>query len=269
MNARFAVPFLALTLAGPVAAAPVDDLYDALALSEIVEIMHEEGLAYGAELGSGTVGKPGNAAWDALVSRIYDTEAMEKTVRAGFDAGLEGVDLAPLLEFFTQPQGRSIVQMEVSARRAMMDPDVEEAARAAFRDAEETGLDRLTLLSEFVQVNDLVESNVVGALNANYQFYSGLAAGGGIEMSEQDILSDVWAQEEDTRADTREWMYAFLLMAYGPLEDETVADYLALSATPEGQALNRALFVGFNTMYDEISYALGLATAREMMAEDL
>mgnify|MGYP001487454765 CR=1 FL=1 len=36
-----------------------------------------------------------------------------------------------------------------------------------------------------------------------------------------------------------------------------------------GAALNRALFAGFNDMYNEISYAMGLAAARQMAETDL
>ena len=60
-----------------------------------------------------------------------------------------------------------------------------------------------------------------------------------------------------------------MLMAYTPLKQDQLEDYVALSATEEGRLMNRALFEGFNTMYDSISYALGLAAAREMQGEDL
>jgi hypothetical protein len=42
-----------------------------------------------------------------------------------------------------------------------------------------------------------------------------------------------------------------------------------LSRTDAGRALNRALFAGFNKMYDDISYALGMAVAREMQVQEL
>ncbi len=108
-----------------------------------------------------------------------------------------------------------------------------------------------------------------GALNASFHFYRGLVDGGAFEMTESDILRDVWDQEDNTRNDTREWLFAFLLMAYGPLEDGELSDYVALSGTDAGQALNRALFAGYNRMYDELSYALGLAAAQQMKTQDL
>ncbi|HKK96839.1 MAG TPA: hypothetical protein VJ928_01570, partial [Marivita sp.] len=178
-------------------------------------------------------------------------------------------DFAPLLEFFTSETGQQIVSLELSARTAMRDEEIEDAARAAFRDLEGTESETLATISDFVETNDLVEANLVGSLNANFMFYLGLVDGGGLEMTEQDILTEVWSSEEETRADTREWVYAFLLMAYRPLEDGVVEDYTELSRTDPGRALNRALFAGFNKMYDDISYALGLAVARQMQVQEL
>ena len=44
---------------------------------------------------------------------------------------------------------------------------------------------------------------------------------------------------------------------------------LHASQTDPGRALNRALFAGFNKMYDDISYARGMAVAREMQVQEL
>ena len=114
-----------------------------------------------------------------------------------------------------------------------------------------------------------MEFNVAGGLTANLRFYRGLAEGGAIEMSEAEMLSEVWSQEAEVRADTEEWLMAYLLMAYAPLSDAEIAEYVALSGTPAGQELNRALFAGFDGMYADLSYALGLAVALQMKGEDL
>ena len=143
------------------------------------------------------------------------------------------------------------------------------AAREVFRGLDGSSDGRLGLVTDFVQANDLVEANVTGALNASFQFYAGLVDGGALEMSEREILDEVWSQEPETRADSREWLYAYLLMAYEPLPEGDLEAYVDLSSSPEGKAMNRALFAGFNTMYDNISYALGLAAAKQMQAQEL
>ena len=116
-------------------------------------------------------------------------------------------------------------------------------------------------VASFIEVNDLIERNVSGAMSSNFQFYKGLADGRFTDETEADILAEVWAQQDDIRADTNEWLHGFLLLAYQPLPSETMESYLSYVQTPEGQALNAALFEGFETVYRNISYALGRAVA--------
>ncbi|WGW02972.1 DUF2059 domain-containing protein [Tropicibacter oceani] len=269
MRSRLFACLISMTLAAPLAAAPVDDVMQAVRIDDMVDIMRDEGLLYGEELAFDMFGGPGNAQWNAMLSQIYDTEKMGQIVRDTFRASFGDAEAAPLLEFFESGQGERIVRLELDARKAMIDDDVEEAARASFQDLDGSDDRRLAQVETFVESNDLIEANVAGAMNASFQFYRGLVDGGAFAMTEQDILSDVWSQESDTRQDTREWLFAFLLLAYGPLEDGTLDDYIAMSVSPEGRALNQALFDGFNKMYDEISYALGLAVAQQMQGEDL
>ncbi|KNG95246.1 DUF2059 domain-containing protein [Pseudaestuariivita atlantica] len=246
-----------------------DRLLDAMGVDGIVAIMRDEGLAYGDELAAQMVPGGPDESWRAAVARIYDTDRMTQTVRVNFAEAIDGTDITPLIDFFESPGGRQLISLELSARAAMMDEAVEEAAKDAFHAAEENPDDRFRQITEFVEVNDLVDSNVVGALNSNIVFYQGLVDGGALDLGDEDILRDVWEQEEETRSDTREWVYGFLLLAYKPVEDDVLQDYIDLSATKAGMALNRALFAGFDAMYSDISYALGRAIAREMQVQDL
>lgn len=253
----------------PAWATPTNDLLNALGVPQIVEIMREEGVEYGETLAVDMVPGGGTEGWTSTVDRIYDTERMLATVQEVFTDEFGDADVQTLLEFFTSETGQQIVSLELSARDAMREKEIEDAARAAFNDLDGTASEALSTISAFVNTNDLIEANLVGALNANYMFYLGLVDGGALRMSESEILTEVWSSEEETRADTREWVYAFLLMVYRPLADGVVEDYTELSATDAGRALNRALFAGFNKMYDDISYALGMATAREMQVQEL
>ncbi|MDU8913139.1 DUF2059 domain-containing protein [Aestuariicoccus sp. MJ-SS9] len=260
--ACFVVP-----LAAP--AEPADDLLEALQVPAIIDIMRDEGLAYGAEMEADLmVGKAG-PDWARTISRIYDTDLMYDAVRKSFGETMPEDSIPPMLAFFSSDLGQRIVSLELGARRAMVDTHVEQEARAVFREMEMENDPRLDTLRAFVAANDLLEANVVGALNASYRFFLGLVDGGGFEMSEEDILADVWSQEEETGADTREWLYAYLNLAYGPLSDQEVEDYTALSETRSGRALNAALFAAFNRMYNDISYMMGLAAARQMQAQEL
>lgn len=269
MMATAATALCVVAWSFPAWATPSDDLLDALGVPRIVEIMREEGTEYGATLARDMVPGGATASWVATVDRIYDEERMLATVREVFATEIGETELDPLLDFFTSENGQQIVSLELSARDAMREQEIEDAAREAFRDLEGTSSETLASISDFVEANDLVEANLVGALNANYMFYLGLVDGGALQMTESDILTEVWSSEEETREDTREWVYGFLLLAYRPLDAGVVEAYTDLSRTEAGRALNRALFAGFNQMYDDISYALGMAVAREMQVQEL
>ena len=258
-------------LAGAVRADPApgfDRLWTALGLSRLIATMQEEGLAQTEDLGFAYLPNPPGAAWQNLAERIYDLSRMDEAMRAGFAHALGPAPLDDLSAFFESDTGARIVELELAARRAFLDPATEQAARNAL-----TGPDadsaRLGLIDDYIAANDLVEFNVMGALNSDLQFYRGLAEGGAIQMGEDEMLAEVGAQAEMTRVDTLEWLRSFLHFAYRPLPDEALRAYTDLSRTPQGQRLNRALFAGFATVYDDIHYALGLAIASQMDVQDL
>lgn len=249
----------------------IQDLARALAIPEIIQVMREEGLAFGDELADDMFPGRGGDEWRQLVDVIYETGRMSDIIMQGFAAALKDVDTAPLTAFFDSALGRKIISLELSARRAIMDDEVDEANKAHAADLIQAGDPRMDLIGEFIEVNDLLESNVVGALNSNFAFLGGLVDGGAFPRTrtEDQMLSDVWEQEPSIRDDTTEWLFAFLSMAYSPLEDDELNAYIDLSRTPEGQTLNTALFAGFDEMFEDISRALGLAAARMMSGEDL
>ncbi|SLN39727.1 hypothetical protein ROJ8625_01863 [Roseivivax jejudonensis] len=259
-----------ILFAAPAAhAAPVDDLLAALGIPRVIEIMREEGLNYAETMGADMGFAGSGSDWASVAGRIYDTDRMEESMRAGFAESLGDRDLGPLVSFFNEAPGDRIVELEIEAREAMVAPEAEEAAREAYRARAEEGGDRLEQIDRFVAAGDLVEQNVTGALNASLAFYEGLVDGGALEMSEDEILRDVWAQEGETRADTEEWLYAYLLLAYEPLSGDTLETYVDFGESEDGRALNRALFAGFNDMYNDLSYAMGLAAARQMAGTEL
>ena len=88
-------------------------------------------------------------------------------------------------------------------------------------------------------------------------------------MSDADIVTDVWGQEPEVRQDTESWLLAFLVMAYAPLPSGDLQAYTEFSQSPAGRALNAALFAGFETLYRDISYALGLMAGQGMQGSDL
>jgi hypothetical protein len=265
------MPFLSVM--GQAQQAPLRPLFDALRMSEMIAVMREEGLAHGMKLGAEMLPSDSNSEWRALLERLYDPTRMAAVVEAEFDRSFGSTDAAPLLAFFASDLGQLILGLELNARRAFLTDGAEEAARAHYRQEELAALTKANAkfeaISAYVRANDLVEMNVSGGLTASLRFYQGLAEGGALDMTEAEMVQDVWAGEEETRSDTKEWVHAFLGLAYRDLKPEEVAQYTALSETKAGKALNAALFAGFDQMYGELSYSLGLALANKMRGETL
>ncbi|MGL5008718.1 MAG: hypothetical protein ACRC6I_02455, partial [Paracoccaceae bacterium] len=130
---------------------------------------------------------------------------------------------------------------------------------------------RLEMLQAFVAAGDLVEQNVVGAMNANYAFFQGMAAAGGpaAQMTDEEMLADVWGREAEVRASTQEWLYPYLALAYQPLDDADLAAYTAFWESPAGKHANAAMFAAFDQVFTDISRGLGQAAATQMQGDDI
>ncbi len=259
--------------AQPSGKAAVAALSEALMMDDVFEVMVTEGLAYGGTLEEEMFPGAGGADWVRVVTAIYDLAAM----RARFDERLakelegEAAATAAAQAFFGSAQGQRILKLEIEARRALADEAAKEAAEVAVEDMIAEQDPRMEALREFAEANELVEMNVTAALNANLAFYQGLAVGGafGGEMTEEQMLSDVWSQEADVRAETETWLFSYLALAYAPLSDEDLEAYQAFSETPDGKRVNHALFAAFDAVFAPISRDLGVAAARQMQGEDI
>ncbi|NBE09498.1 DUF2059 domain-containing protein [Paragemmobacter ruber] len=257
----------------PAVVAQVAALVETMKIADIVAILREEGVEYGRTLQADMFPDAGGQGWEASVSMIYDTARMQEALVATVTRELAQAPqaIAEMQAFFGSDLGQKVLSLEVEARRTLLDDAAEEAARIAWEDLAAGGTARVDLLERFAAANDLIESNVMGALNANLAFYSGMQEGGafGGEMTEEQMLTDVWAQEADVRQQTTEWLYSYLTLAYGPLTDEELEQYLAFSESDAGRALNAALFAAFDDVFTPISRALGVAVARQLQGQDI
>jgi hypothetical protein len=248
-------------------------LVDVLALPEVAQILREEGLEHSTDLDTDMLNGNGGAGWQMQVGAIYDAGRLVETVRGALESELQGPDLEDELEqtitFFASDLGTRIVGLENSARAAILDQDVEEAARVRFAEVEGTEDSRLALVTQLVEGGDMIDRNVTAAMNSNYQFLRGLADGDAIKMTDDAILADVASDLDEITEDTVSWLYGYMLLAYHPLTDDELETYIAFSNTPAGKALNRGLFDGFGKAYEDISYGLGRAVALNMTAQEL
>ncbi len=254
-------------------AADIALLSEALMMHEVVVVMRDEGIEYGATLEEEMFPGRGGAEWTRIVGGIYDPA----TMRGRFDAQLtkelqkDPEAVAASLQFFTSAQGKRILSLEMEARRALRDDAADEAAKVAVEDMIANADPRMEVLRRFAEANALIELNVAGAMNANLSFYKGLDEGGafGGEMTEDQMLSDVWDQEAEVRGQTEEWVYSFLALAYAPLSDADMNAYQAFSESEAGRRVNAALFAAYDSVFTPISRDLGLAAARRMQGDDI
>lgn len=244
-------------------------LLDALKIAETVEVMQQEGDIYGASLVTSMGLETDAALWGRTVRRIYDAEKMQALIIKEIEGVLSETDLTPLLAYYGSQDAARIVALELSARRAFLDPDTEALAAARSEGLRAEGAPIMARIDTLIADSDLIGRNVAGALNAELMFYRGLNDGDAFDLSEDEMLAAVWAREEELRASTSAWMEGFLSMAYQPLSAQQLEDYAAFWRTPEGRDLNRAVFTGFDRMYEDVSYRLGLAVAQEMQGEKL
>jgi len=253
------------------AAAPerLDDLMAALRFDEVAQVIALEGAGYGDTLRDEMFPRGDAARWGDLVARIYDPDRMAQMMQEQLSDHLADQDLAPMIAFYGSEPARQIVELELAARRALLDDAVDDAADARLAEMQGRDDPRLKQLDRMIEGNAMVERNVVGAMNANFAFYRGLVAGGITpELDEADMLRQIWAGEELLREDTAQWLYSFLVLAYDPVSDADLDTYIDFALTDTGRMLDAALYDSFEVLFSTISNQLGLGAAQFLQLGD-
>jgi hypothetical protein len=269
----FAPPALAETaVEAPVAKASVDGLADVLQLDALFQVLREEGLAHGDTLKADMFPAGGGDDWDAAVSRIYDVARLREEFGAALADGLaaEPAAVAEISDFFSSNLGQRILSLEIEARRAFLDTATEEAAHVAADDAAAARDPKVAQLRRMIETADLLEMNVAGSLSGNLAFMTGMASTGAYgDLPSEQVLSDVWGQEDQIRADTSTWLYSYLGLAYHPLTEAELEAYINFWESPAGRHLNGALFAAFDTAFRRVSLELGKAAGTAMQGSDI
>lgn len=248
-------------------------LADLLDITGLIDVMRIEGRENAVGVDTDLLSGQGGAAWLVTVDKVYDPAKLRASFEAALARELANAPeaQAEMAEFFGSDLGKRIVALEVAARRSLLDDKAEAAAKALWDKASARKTHRVKQVERFAQINDLIESNVTGALNSNLAFFRGLSAGGAFEqpMPEDEMLAQVWSQESVIRADTADWLYPFLMMAYKPLSDDDFDRYIAFSESKSGKKINAAIFAAFDSMFVQLSATLGTSAARMMVGEDI
>jgi Uncharacterized protein conserved in bacteria (DUF2059) len=261
------------TVEAPVGQAQVQELAETMMIGPLFALLREEGLAYGTSLETQMFPGGGGARWAATVGAIYDVP----TLQAKFEGILateladEPDAVAEMIGFFGSDRGQRILQLEIDARRALLDEAVEEAAQVTADKMTAARDPRMGLIRRLAEAGDLIEMNVAGALTGNLAFLQGMAQEGanGAKVDDEQLMSDVWGQEDQIRSDTETWLFPYLALAYQPLEDADLQAYIDFSESPAGKRLNAALFTAFDGVFKGVSYELGRAAGRAMLGNDI
>lgn len=251
-----------------------DQVLDAMQIGPLFDILQEEAVASGLDLGAEMMPGRDLAGWGDTLRRLNDPARVLPDFRDAFaDALPDGPDGpgAAILAYLTTQPGIRIVTLELSARFALNEQGIEDAVLERFAQDLDDGDDRAAAVERFIAVNDLVDRNVDGALAANAAFLTGLRDGADVPgfMGSGDVFGDVWAQEPAIRASTRDWLRAFVSLAYRPLDAADMATHLAFSETPAGQEMNDAIFAAFDAVLVDLSYDTGAALARLLASQEL
>jgi hypothetical protein len=251
----------------------IAQLGEVMQLDALFGVLREEGIAYGAELETDMFPGGGGPGWERAISDIYDISVLrprfDQALRDGLAPHPEA--LAAITDFFSSDLGARILTLEIEARRAFLDEAAEDAARVA-ADKLRAGRDpRARQIERFIEAADLLEMNVAGALSGNLAFMTGMNETGinGVTLPEEDVMAQVWGQEEQIRIDTESWLHAYLGLAYSPLTEAELDEYIAFWESPAGQRLNAVLFLAFDEVFSTVSQDLGRATGQAMLGQDI
>ena len=188
----------------------------------------------------------------ARITEINDPDRLVEEMEDEFAEELPPADVAPILDFLRSDQGSRIVMLELSAREALLDPDIEAMTARCWTIAAQWAIRGSSMIEQFVEVNDLVDANVVGRDERQRAFYCGAWARAA-HWNRPDRCRNRRARSGPRRRrsarSTEDWVYSFLLLAYGPLSDQDLAAYIAFSESEPGQAMNRALFAAFDRIF--------------------
>lgn len=247
----------------------IDDLSHLLQLQSTAELMQDEGMRNARSTSEDFTGQA-LGAWDADgLAAIYAPERSLTLFRQAFAARLSADEIVTLIEAFAAPFAARVVALEVSARAAISDEDIEAVAIEMLNEVLTSDRNRVALIDEIIEVNDLISLNLDGGEVILLEFYKTLAAGNARGIDYGVITEEIRSQRPERQEDLVEWLRAFFVMAYSDLSDEELLQVLALYETEEAQKAIGAMFEVFNLVEIEAMRKLGDTIARQMNTSKL
>ncbi|WP_299280790.1 DUF2059 domain-containing protein [uncultured Tateyamaria sp.] len=258
MPLRTAIAALCLSASAALANPDVDRLIEAMGVPALIAAFSEDGIEAGGAINDTMLQGQGGTVWVETVRKLYDPARLLAELQDAMAATLDESTTAQALLFFESDIGTKIIDLEVQARQAMQNPDVEAAARAA-------GAEAGPVVTQFLDLRDLVTRNTDAAVMAQTAFFAGIA-----ETSLNNTAPpDVEAQRPAIMEDTSAWLYGYYALIQSPMTEDEIETYAGFWATDVGQALDNALFDAFAQSYATLSYGLGQAAGALMPENEL
>ena len=247
----------------------ISDLYEALQMDRVNEIIRVEGIQDARGTGEAYLSKNTVARFVDQAQSVYQLETMEKDFKRLLTENLSISDAEAILLFYRSPIGKMASELEVSARVAISNKQIEEMAKIKFNEAVNLKNERLKELGSVIETLELVEQNLIGAYAAQFAFMYELSKLGLVNLSRQEMIDAITSDEEKLKSDILEWLMAFSHMAYSPMSDEEFNVYNDFSKSALGITLNKALFSVYNEMAKDQSQRLASILGEFMKSEDL
>ena len=247
----------------------ISDLYDALLMDRVNEIIRVEGIRDAQGTGEAYLSANSVERFVDQAKSVYKLDSMEKEFKRLLTENLSTSDANEILLFYRRPIGKLASELEVSARVAISETEIEEMAKTKLKEAKALKNTRLDEIESVIKTLELVEQNLIGAYAAQFAFMYELSKLGVLELSRQEMIDIITNDEEKLKGEILEWLMAFSHMAYAPMSDEQFSVYNDFSKSDLGIALNKALFSVYNEMAKDQSQSLANILGEFMKSEDL
>lgn len=249
----------------------VDALIKAMRIPDLLDIVRQEGINDAPQLAETMFAKQAGPDWTREVEQIYRPSRNLNLVNRRIGGILSRNEIEQNIAFFGSELGQKVLVREIESRRALLDINVERQVRAVSDQLRASNDPRLDAFRPLIRAYDLVDANVVAAMNSNIAFFEGMLDGGALPdgMTGDDILDEVWSTSDAIREETEGWLFGYLLLAYGKLSRDEMEAYVAFAETDAAQALNQAMFEAFDDLFGRINRDLGYAVAQRMQQEEI
>lgn len=239
-----------------------DDLYAALKFDKVVDIIVQEGRDEAGDVANTYLEPQHHSDFIDKLAAYYEKARIAEQVKDLLREKVTSQDADRALAFYLTESGQLFAGLEVSARAAIMDQGVQEAAIEMAKSAASQEDPKAAQIAKLISDMDWINKNMVSVFESQYAFLIRLAEVEGFNLNQAAIFDLLSEQENEIRTGINEWLQGFLFMAYAPTTLEQVTEYFAFLNSPTGRVLDAAFF----DVFDQIDYGASVLMGTEVAA---